>query len=144
MRPGQARSLEGRLVIHLSVLMLSAMLVGFVALVFYSRRAANKIADEALKDALVADFLHDAAWAFPIIAVIVLAVTVWTVRSSLRPLRAASQSAAGIAPGRAGVRLATAGLPTELLALVRAINEAVERLEKGIDIQRQFTGNAAH
>lgn len=144
MRLRWPQSLEGKLVIRLSGLMLSTMVIGFLALVLYSQAAARKIADEALKDALVADFLHDAAWTFPIIAAVLLAVTVWTVRSSLRPLPAASDNAAKITPGRTDVRLTTAGLPTELAPLVTAVNEALDRLEKGFDIQRQFTGNAAH
>jgi len=138
------RSLEGKLVIRLSGLLLSAMVIGFFALVVYSREAAQKIADEALKDALVADFLRDAAWAFPVIAVVVLLVAVLTVRSSLRPLRAVSENAASIAPGRFGVRLGAVGLPTELAPLVRAVNEALDRLENGFDVQRRFTGDAAH
>lgn len=137
-------SLEGKLVVRLTAIMLAAMVLGFFALVIYSRLAAFKIADEALKDALVADFLHDAAWTFPIVAGVVLAVTVWTVRSSLRPLRAASENAARIEPGRTDVRLTTIGLPTELAPLVAAVNEALDRLERGFEIQRQFTGNAAH
>ena len=138
------RSLEGKLVIRLSGLMLAAMAIGFVALLVYSRAASRKIADEALKDALVADFLHDAAWAFPVIAAVLLAVTVLTVRSSLRPLRAVSENAARIAPGRSGVRLGTVGLPTELAPLVGAVNEALDRLESGFEVQRRFTGDAAH
>ena len=138
------RSLEGKLVVRLSGLMLLAMVIGFFALLAYSRAAAQKIADEALKDALVADFLRDAAWAFPVIALVVLAVTVLTVRSSLRPLRAVSENAATIAPGRSGVRLVTIGLPTELAPLVKAVNEALDRLESGFDVQRRFTGDAAH
>jgi signal transduction histidine kinase len=144
MRLGWPRSLEGKLVIRLSALMLASMAVGFVALLIYSHEAAEKIADEALKDALVSDFLRDAAWAFPLIAVVLLAVTVWTIRTSLKPVRAASENAARITPGDTGVRLPAVGLPTELTPLVTAVNEALARLEKGFDTQRRFTADAAH
>jgi signal transduction histidine kinase len=138
------RSLEGKLVIRLSALMLAAMALGFVALVVYSREAAKKIADEALKDAIVSDFLRDAAWTFPLVAAVLLMVTVWTIRTSLRPVRAASENAARITPGEVGVRLPAVGLPSELAPLVGAVNDALDRLEKGFDTQRRFTADAAH
>jgi signal transduction histidine kinase len=144
MRARWSRSLEGKLVIRLTALMIAAMALGFVALGAYSHEAAEKIADEALKDAIISDFLRDWAWAFPLIAVALLAVTAWTIRSSVRPIRAASDNAARIAPGDAGVRLPTAGLPSELEPLVAAVNEALDRLEKGFETQRQFTADAAH
>jgi len=144
MRTPWSRSLEGKLVIRLTALMLAAMALGFLALGAYSHEAAEKIADEALKDAIISDFLRDWGWAFPLIAVVLLAVTTWTIRSSLKPVRVASENAAHIAPGDAGVRLPTAGLPSELAPLVGAVNEALDRLEKGFDTQRRFTADAAH
>jgi signal transduction histidine kinase len=144
MRLLQPHSLEGKLVIRLGALMLASMALGFVALLIYSHEAAEKIADEALKDAIVSDFLRDAAWAFPLVAVALLAVAVWTIRTSLRPVRDASENAARITPGETGVRLPVVGLPSELAPLVAAVNEALDRLEKGFEIQRQFTADAAH
>nr|WP_255609540.1 HAMP domain-containing sensor histidine kinase [Methylosinus sp. Sm6] len=41
-------------------------------------------------------------------------------------------------------RIADAGVPREALPFVEAVNQALERLEKGIAAQRRFTANAAH
>lgn len=138
------QSLEGRLVIRLGALLVSAMAVGMAAVMVSGYHAAGELSDEALADAFVDEFLRDAGWVFPVVAAIVLAVTVWTIRTSLSPLRAASERAARITPGDAGVRLPIADLPTELIPLVAAVNGALDRLEKGFDAQRQFTANAAH
>jgi signal transduction histidine kinase len=136
--------LEGRLVIRLGVLLVTAMAVGMVAVALSSYHAAKELSDEALADAFVGEFLRDAAWTFPLLAIVVLAVCVWTIRTSLTPVRAASDNAAKITPSSAGVRLPKDGLPAELVPLVGAVNEALDRLEKGFDAQRQFTANAAH
>lgn len=144
MKARWSQSLEGRLVIRLGALLVAAMAIGMTAVVISGYHAAGELSNEALADAFVGEFLRDAAWVFPIVAAVVLAVAVWTIRTSLGPLRAASASATRIAPGDTGVRLPTAGLPTELIPLVAAVNAALDRLEKGFDAQRQFTANAAH
>ncbi len=99
---------------------------------------------EALASGLMKGFIIDVAWAIPFFAAAMLAVAVWSIRRGLAPVLAASQKAAAIGPGTTGVRLPTDGLPTELVSLVAAVNSALDRLEQGFSVQREFTANAAH
>lgn len=144
MRLWRPPSLEARLVLRLGALSIAGMAAGVVVLVISSYRAAMEHGNELLMDGFVREFLRDAAWAFPLGAIAALAVSAWTIRTSLNPLRRASQSAAAISPGDSDVRLPLDDLPSEVLPLVTAVNAALDRLEKGFEMQRRFTANAAH
>lgn len=138
------KSLEGRLAVRLGVLLLAAMAAGMIAMVLSSYHVAKEMGNEALADGFVNEFMRDAAWVFPVLAVVVLIVSSLTIRSSLKPVRRVSDEASSITPGSTDVRLPAAGLPSELVPLVLAMNAALDRLEQGFDTQRQFTANAAH
>ena len=98
---------------------------------------------EALAEGLTKAFMLDVAWAIPLFAAGMLAVAVLSVRRGLRRVVAVSEKAAAIGPGTTGARLPADGLPTELVPLVAAVNGALDRLEQGFAVQRQFTANAA-
>jgi signal transduction histidine kinase len=73
-----------------------------------------------------------------------LLVAPFTIRRSLRPIDRLSADAALIEPSRTDVRLEEAGVPSEILPLVRTINTALGRIDEGFEQQRRFTTNAAH
>jgi signal transduction histidine kinase len=104
-------------------------------------RAAD---DEALVSSLLREFVFDVAWLIPLMVVATLAIGVLAIRRGLRPLRQVSASAAAIDPGAMSVRLPEADVPPEIRPLVTAVNDALDRLERGFAVQRQFTANAAH
>ena len=62
----------------------------------------------------------------------------------LEPVREASTTAAAIGPARTDVRLPEQSMPTEIVPLVHAVNQALERLEAGFRAQREFTADMAH
>ena len=138
------RSLEGHLVLRLTVLVVAASAIGLAALLFGSYHAASELSDEALADRFVGEFLRDAAWAYPLVAIGLILVVIWTVRAGLRPVREAAVKASAITPGMPGVRLPTEGLPSELTPLMASVNLALDRLEHGFEVQKRFTANAAH
>jgi len=80
-----------------------------------------------------------------IVSLLVLSVAVYfTLRRMLRPLRLASAAAADIGPRSIGTRLATHKMPTELVPMVDAFNQALDRLERGYRVQQDFLASAAH
>jgi signal transduction histidine kinase len=99
---------------------------------------------DVIIDDIVASFFSDVAWiTFPILLVLLL-IDILIFRRVLEPLREASKTAAAIGPSRTDVRLPEQSMPTEILPLVHAVNQALERLEAGFRAQRDFTADVAH
>jgi signal transduction histidine kinase len=99
---------------------------------------------DQLVHSILREFVFDIAWYVPPFVAIALLLATYSVRRSLRPLRAASAQAGDIGPGSISIRLPETDVPTEALPLVVAVNRALDRLEQGFAIQRRFTANAAH
>jgi signal transduction histidine kinase len=99
---------------------------------------------DVIVDDVVAGFVRRVAWVVLPMFALLLALDVLIVRRALKPITTASQRARKIQPGSIGLRLPEAGLPDEVLPLVVAVNQALDRLERGFQMQRDFTADAAH
>ena len=75
---------------------------------------------------------------------LLLALDVAIVRRALKPVTTASELARSIRPSSMGLRLPQKGLPREVMPLVEAVNQALDRLEIAFQLQRDFTADAAH
>ncbi len=106
--------------------------------------AENMSHRDALIDDVVANFFSAVAWITLPILLLVLGLDVEIVRRAFRPLLQASKQAAEIGPRRTDVRLPTEAIPDEIRPLVDAVNQALDRLEYGFSIQREFAADAAH
>jgi signal transduction histidine kinase len=99
---------------------------------------------DVLIDDIVADFYKNVGWITLPILLVLLIADIAIFRRALRPLRQASEIARDIGPTRTGLRLPTEEMPREVRPLVSAVNQALDRLEEGLRIQRDFTADAAH
>jgi signal transduction histidine kinase len=99
---------------------------------------------DVLIDDIVADFYRNVGWITLPILLVLLIADIAIFRRALRPLRQASEIARDIGPTRTGLRLPTEEIPREVRPLVSAVNQALDRLEEGLRIQRDFTADAAH
>jgi signal transduction histidine kinase len=99
---------------------------------------------DVLIDDIVADFYKNVGWITLPILLVLLIADIAIFRRALRPLRQASEIARHIGPTRTDLRLPTEEIPREVRPLVSAVNQALDRLEEGFRIQRDFTADAAH
>lgn len=77
-------------------------------------------------------------------AICLMIVNAVTVRQSLRSLVDAADAARKAGPSHGIMALPTRGMPTEVLTLVEAINDALRRLGEALEAERAFTAEAAH
>lgn len=99
---------------------------------------------DVIIDDMVSSFLPRVAWViFPILLALLL-IDIAIFRRALAPAREASTTAAAIGPMRTDIRLPERTMPTEIVPLVHAVNQALDRLETGYQAQRDFTADMAH
>ena len=99
---------------------------------------------DVIIDDIVADFFKRVGWITLPMLLLLLAIDIVIFRRALRPLLNASEMAKKISPNRTDVRLPPEEIPKEILPLVQAVNQALDRLEAGFRVQREFTADAAH
>lgn len=108
-------------------------------------RVAEDLAHrDVIIDDIVSNFFRRVGWITIPILLILLAADIIIFRRAVAPLWRASEEASNIGPARTHIRLPTEQIPREILPLVTAVNQALDRLEDGFRVQRQFTADAAH
>jgi len=108
-------------------------------------QAAEDLANrDVLIDDIVEDFFKHVGWITLPILLVLLVTDIAIFRRALLPLRQASEIAQHIGPARTDIRLPVDEIPSEVRPLVSAINKALDRLDEGFRVQREFTADAAH
>jgi signal transduction histidine kinase len=99
---------------------------------------------QELIETVLADFFEDGGWLAGPFLLLLLGVSILTIRGAVAPLHALSRQAETIGPATTDIRLPCHGVPREIMPLVQAVNNALDRLEEGFRVQRDFTADAAH
>lgn len=100
--------------------------------------------EDVIIDDIVTSFLTNVGWVVAPLLGLLLVVDVLIFRKMLRPLRQVSEQAANYSLDQSTVRLNAEGLPSEIVPLVRAVNDALGRIETSYNLHRDFSADAAH
>lgn len=110
---------------------------GLKVWVFYGSSAHGL--QERLED--VVQFL---AWALGLLLLVSGGLAGWVARRGLAPLRRLAADTGAIGAATLHRRLATEGLPADLVALAGSVNGLLERIAGTLERERQFSADAAH
>lgn len=99
---------------------------------------------DVIFDSVLEEFLQDIAWLWIPFMLLMLATNLLVAHIALKPLAETVKEAEAIQPGGVSVTLSEKGLPDDVLALVRAVNQALGRLREGYRAQEEFSGDMAH
>lgn len=99
---------------------------------------------ETIMDTFLGEFFYHGAWVYVVLLLGLLVVSVLTIKRAISPVERLSMQAATIGPQSTDLRLSEAGVPREILGFIRAVNSALDRLDVGFQVQREFTADAAH
>ena len=83
-------------------------------------------------------------WALPLAFGVTLALGMWLVRGSLRPLAEITQTAQRISGTHLDETIPTTGTGDELDELAHTLNDMMERIRRSVRRMRRFSANAAH
>ena len=99
---------------------------------------------DVLVDDVVTNFFQNVGWITVPALLLLLASDIVIFRRAVQPLLRVSRRVEEISPASMDLRLPLADIPREILPLVGAVNQALDRLEEGFQRQREFTADAAH
>lgn len=99
---------------------------------------------DMIVDDILIGFFGKIGWLMIAITLFVIAIDLFVIRRALVPVLLASERAQAIEPAHLDLRIPMDEVPAEIRPLVQAFNDALDRLEKGFRVQREFTADAAH
>lgn len=99
---------------------------------------------EIVYDSVLEEFIFDVGWVWLPFIICILLTNVVVAHISLRPLRIIVQQAEAIGPGSVTKRLTEQPMPCDVLVLVQAVNQALDRLQDGYATLEEFVADVAH
>ena len=95
-------------------------------------------------DSVLEEFIQDVAWIWFLFLLVILATNLVVARIALKPLGEAAEQVERIGPGSVSIRLTEGKLPGDILVLVKAVNQALDRLQSGFRSLEEFVADVAH
>ncbi|HWY87756.1 MAG TPA: heavy metal sensor histidine kinase, partial [Gemmataceae bacterium] len=109
-----------------------------------SRHVIQVAMDRSLEIELHVDYRDNLLLALGTTLLVCILVGYHIARRGMQPIHAVAQTASRIRPTNLGERIATGGLPGELLTLANTFNQMLDRLEQSFVRLSRFSADIAH
>lgn len=97
------------------------------------------------ESAIVLHNLRNTLWiAFPLLLIVLFLATAVAASKGIAPVQKLIQAASGISEANIGTRLPLPGNKDEIYQLATTINELLQRVQRGVQREKQFTADASH
>lgn len=104
----------------------------------------NDVQEREMLDGLLLERLHQSLVIMLPLGLLSVALLLWLLSWTLRPVRHAARLARGIGPSDPARRIPLDDLPREIHPLAEAANRALDRLAKAYAAEQRFVADAAH
>jgi signal transduction histidine kinase len=112
--------------------------------IYYFQLGENLAHQDVFFDDFMTAFSKIVLWIVLPLMLLVFGFDIFVFRAALEPIREASREAETISGRNLSARISHERLPTEMIPLVKAANNAFERLEEAYRSQQHFNSDAAH
>ena len=111
---------------------------------YYLDVGRSDLLGQLANEAVIPTILRVSTTTMSVALILFIILNIFAIRLIVRPVQSVSRQLSSVHTDNLSFRLDTKDIPLELLPISQALNSALERVEKGVAMQKRFVADAAH
>ena len=111
---------------------------------YYLDVGRSDLLGQLANEAVIPAIIEVSTTTMAIALILFIVLNIFAIRLIVRPVQSVSRQLSSVHTDNLSFRLDTKDIPLELLPISKALNSALERVEKGVAMQKRFVADAAH